>query len=98
MKIYDFQCLKCGTVEEHIASINEIAICTRCMRQAERLFSSPKGGDVSDYARGRFPYYDESLNVIFESSRQKEKYLKEKGLEQIDGAHGIKKRRSKMYF
>lgn len=100
MPLHDYHCHKCGQVKECFVPLVELekAIVTCCHREVKRVVGYQNCGDTSDYARKRFPYYDESLNVTFSSTAQKKKYLKDKGLEQTDGVHGIKKRRNTLYF
>lgn len=80
----------------------EVVVCGGCRRQAIRLITAPRGGDVSDYARKNCPsfgWYDESLNKTFHSQAEKRKYLKEKNIVNIpEGVHGIKKEKRKQYF
>lgn len=102
---YDFECPECLFIGECFVPLNrlktEVIICVDCRRQAIRLISAPRGGDVSDYARVNCPtsgWHDESLNKTFHSLSEKKQYLKEKGFVQTDGVHGIKKERRAKYF
>jgi len=80
----------------------EVIVCADCGRQAIRLITAPRGGDVSDYARVSCPssgWYDESLNKTFHSQAEKRKYLKAKGYESIpEGVHGIRREKRRQYF
>ena len=106
MPIHDYECPECQKVGEHFVPLErldkEVICCGDCRRQAVRLFTAPRGGDVSDYARVSCPmsgWYDESLNKTFHSQSEKKKYLKAKGLVSIpEGAHGIKKEKRRQYF
>jgi len=105
--VHDYECPECGTIGECFVPVErlktEVVICIDCRREAKRLVSTPKAGDVSDYARKHCPmasgWYDESLNRIFRSQAEKKRYLKEKGLAPIpEGVHGIKKDTTRKYF
>lgn len=102
MPIHDYLCPECEKVSETFVPLEklnkEVIVCADCGRQAIRLMVAPKGGDVSDYERKRFPYYDESLNKNFTSMSEKKKYLKDKGFVQHDGVHGINKEKRRQYF
>ena len=105
MPLHDYSCPECEKVGECFVPLErldkEVVVCADCGRQAIRLIVAPKGGDVSDYVRIKCPtsgWYDESLNKTFHSQAEKRNYLKEKGLTQIDGVHGIKKEHRRSYF
>jgi len=82
--IYDYKCKSCGHVQEKFYRVKykQKEVLCKCGKYATPAFiNAPKvGGDESDYARRRFPYFDEMLDVKFNSLSEKNKYLKEKGI------------------
>ena len=106
MPIYGYYCEECDEESECFLNLEQldkaVVCCGTCNREAKRQISACNGGDASDYARERMPLtgkYDESLNKTFYGMRDKEKYLKEKGLVAVpEGVHGVKKRKNTKYF
>ena|SRR3990167_5827925 len=102
MPTNEYICPECEKIAETFVPLErfdkDVVVCADCGRQAIRLISASRAGDVSDYARKRFPMYDESLNVTFNSITEKKRYLKDKGIVQHDGIHGIKKEKRRSYF
>lgn len=105
MPTHDYECPECEKIGECFVPLErldkEVVVCADCRRQAVRLITATKGGDVSDYVRTKCPtsgWYDESLNKTFHSQSEKRKYLKDNGFVQTDGVHGIKKEQRRQYF
>lgn len=86
MPRYDYECPRCGTIEDVITGMNEIFIsCPKCNKEAaKRLFSPPVSKPVCDIE----PYWDENITgtpVYITSRAHKAEVLKQHGLKMRKG-------------
>ena len=78
MPLYDYECIRCGNVQEEIMRSNEEEniLCIKCGRETKRLISTPTYKDF-------VPYVDENLGpepVRITCPGQKKRLLRERGL------------------
>lgn len=84
MPLYDFQCNNCEWSDEfffHVDTKPEYLDCG-CGGKLRSVFLKAPSlhGEISDFYRKRFPYYDEALDQTFHTKKQKDDYLQKNGL------------------
>lgn len=97
MPLYDFMCDECGEREELFYRIRErpdALECPACGGPCRIAFLKAPAlhGEISDFYRRRFPYYDESLDVNFTSKKEKDAYLKRNNLRIREAGEKLRER------
>lgn len=81
MPLYDWLCEDCGKLWEECFSLIDLpdTIPCTCGGKSHRTFTKAPTltGELGNYARRKFPYYDECLDQTFNTLREKNTYLKE---------------------
>jgi len=80
MPVYDYECIKCGNIDERIYSMvnkPKTDICAKCGSEAKSILSPSADRREWD------PYWDENMGdkpVLVESRAHREQLKKERGL------------------
>lgn len=86
MPLYDYQCVECYHVSEEYYPVDsapyefQCDVCHKGFCRKAFIKAPSLHGEISDYARKRFPYDDKALGVRFNSKAEKDTYLKNNGL------------------
>ena len=83
MPLYEWYCNECELLYEEFFKLSDkpkFIECEDCHGRATQILTKAPAfhGDSGEYARRRFPYYDENLDTTFNSLSEKNKYLKKK--------------------
>lgn len=84
---WPYKCDDCDLIIEFEAKslkyTPDLLDCNQCQSKAKPAYlriNFSLGGSTSEYARRRFPYYDEGVGQTFTSLEQKTQYLKDNNL------------------
>ncbi len=87
MPVYVFGCPQEHEYEKflHLADYNKTTKCPQCGKKGKRLIK-PRASEPS-FSDKVFPYYDTSLNKIFQDKGHKDKWMNKHGYIHTGGDH-----------
>lgn len=77
LKLFDFQCNKCGFTREFLVEVGEIPKCPKCLGKMQKLFPVWKVnmGPVKAYG-----YYDETLGKYIGTNAERKAEMDRQGV------------------
>jgi len=78
MPIYDYECMRCGTVGEYVTRIDINQECPKCGQEMKRLPTGRFGINMG--AAGAYGYYDETLGKYISTNRERRAEMERQGV------------------
>lgn len=76
LRMYDFKCPHCSTVEEKIVDQDEIPLCEKCYIHMEKL---PHTFGIN-MGVGAYGYYDDNLETYVRTNAHRRELCRQKGV------------------
>ena len=76
LRMFDFECVGCGNVEEMLVYPNEVMCCPMC---SEKMTKLPPIIRIN-MGVGAYGYYDDTLEAYVSTNRQKRELCREKNV------------------